>query len=75
MIFGAWKVHTLLDQDASLRPESRTALMVKELGRYQIDIAALSETRLVEEGSVAEPKGAYTFFWRERQKTKTKYMV
>ena len=68
MIFGAWKVRILLDRDASSRPERRTALTERELGKYQIDIAALSETRLAEEGSFAEPKGGYTFFWRRKTK-------
>ena len=40
----------------------------RELGRYQIDIVALSETGLAEEGSTAEPKGGYTFFWRGKTK-------
>ena len=68
MIFGAWNVRTLLDRDASSRSERRTALITRELGRYQIDIAALSETRLAEKGSTAEPKGGYTFFWRGKAK-------
>ena len=68
MIFGAWNVRALLDRDASSRPERRTALIAGELGKYQIDIAALSETRLAEEGSIAEPKGGYTFFWRGKAK-------
>ena len=68
MTFGAWNVRTLLDRDASSRPERRTALIVRELGIYQIDIAALSETRLAEESSIAEPKGGYTFFWRGKAK-------
>ena len=51
----------LLDRDTSSRPERRTALIARE---YQIDIAALSETGLTEEGSIAEPKAGYTFFWR-----------
>ena len=69
MIFGAWNVRTLLDRDTSLRPERRTALIARELGKYQIDIAALSETsRIADEGSVAEPKGGYTFFWRGKAK-------
>jgi len=33
-----------------------------ELSRYDIDIAALSETRLVEEWSLNEVGGGYTFF-------------
>ena len=68
MIFGAWNVHTLLDRDASSRPERRTALIARELGKYQIDIAALSETRHAEKGSIAEPKGGYTFFWKGKAK-------
>ena len=57
-----------MDRDTSLRPQRRTALIARELARYQIDIAALSETRLAEEGSVAEPKGGYTFFWKGKAK-------
>lgn len=64
MIFGAWNVRTLMDRETSTRPERRTALFEKELSRYSIDIAALSETRLADEGSVAELKGGYTFFWK-----------
>ena len=40
----------------------RTALIAKELARYMIDIAALSETRLADEGQRQESTG-YTFFW------------
>ena len=68
MIFGAWNVRTLLDWDASSRLERKTALITRELGKYQIDIAANSETRLAEEGSTVEPKGGYTFFWRGKAK-------
>ena len=41
-----WNVRTLLDRDRSKRPERQTALVAKELSRYNIDIAVLSETRL-----------------------------
>ena len=58
----------LLDLDASSRPERETALITRELGRYQIGIDALSESRLAEKGSIAEPKGRYTFFWRGKGK-------
>ena len=58
-----------MDQDVSTRPERRTILIARELGRYQIDIATLSETRLAEGGSIVEPKG-YTFFWRGKAKDK-----
>ena len=46
------------------RPHRRTALIALELDRYGVDIAALSETRLSEEGSITEVGGGYTFFWK-----------
>ena len=33
----------------------RTALIARELRKYQIDIAAVSETRIAEDISIAEP--------------------
>ncbi|KAL8580618.1 hypothetical protein ACOMHN_046821 [Nucella lapillus] len=53
-----------MDRETSNRPERRTALIARELARYRNDIAAISEPRLEEEGSVAELKGGYTFFWK-----------
>ena len=53
-----------MDRAGTLRPERRTALVMKELQRYRIDIAALSETRLADEGSLREEGGGYTFFWK-----------
>ncbi|XP_048577995.1 craniofacial development protein 2-like [Nematostella vectensis] len=47
-----------------IRPQRRTALVAKELARYNIDIAALSETRLADEGSLTEQTSGYTFFWK-----------
>ena len=64
MHFGAWNVRTLMDCATSDRPERRTALVARELQRYNIDIAALSETRRPNEGQLKEAKGGYTFFWR-----------
>jgi hypothetical protein len=61
MIFGQWNVRTLLDRDGTGRPERRTALVAMELERYRIDIAALSETRFSESGSLYEQN--YSFFW------------
>ena len=49
-------------------PQSRTALVVRELDRYKVDIAAVSETRLAEEGLLKEVGTGYTFFWSERKK-------
>ena len=56
-------MRTLLDRDTTDRPERRTALVAAELARYNIDIAALSETRLAEEGQLTEIGAGYTFYW------------
>lgn len=53
-----------MDNQASERPERRTAIISRELKRFRIDIAALSETSLADEGQLKEEKGAYTFFWK-----------
>jgi len=50
-----------MDADNSSRPR-RTALIASELSRYNIDIAALSETRLADEGSRMVKTSDYTFF-------------
>ena len=44
----------MLDQTDSNRPERRSALIAHELSRLDIDIAALSEVRFPEEGSLQE---------------------
>ena len=64
LLVGAWNVRALLDRDNAARPERRTALIAKELTRYRIDITALSETRLADEGILKEDGGGCTFFWR-----------
>jgi len=56
---------TAQDQsEPSNRPRRRTALIAQELLKYNVDIAALSETRLADEGSLTEEGGGYTFFWK-----------
>ncbi len=57
-------MRTLMDSATSDRPERRTAIIARELRRYRIDLAALSETRLADEGQLKEEKGGYTFFWK-----------
>ena len=52
-----WNVRTPIDRNDVLRPHRRTALIAKELSRYNINIAAIGETRLAEEGSLTEPDG------------------
>nr|VZI29197.1 unnamed protein product [Spirometra erinaceieuropaei] len=54
------------DNPRSNRPERRTALVARELARYKVDIAALSETRFSEQGQLEEVGACYTFFWSGR---------
>ena len=56
---GTWNVHTLVRQT--------TAFVGKELGRYGIEIAALSETRFAEVVEIKEVGAGYTFFWSGRK--------
>nr|VZI37161.1 unnamed protein product [Spirometra erinaceieuropaei] len=56
----------LPDNPRSNRPERRTALVARELARYKVDIAALSETRFSEQGQLEEVGVGYTFFWSGR---------
>ncbi|XP_048474587.1 actin-related protein 3B [Rhincodon typus] len=46
------------------RPERRTAIIVRELKRCQIDPAVLSEVHLADKEQLKEVKGGYTFFWK-----------
>ncbi|XP_034071876.1 LOW QUALITY PROTEIN: uncharacterized protein LOC117545945 [Gymnodraco acuticeps] len=65
MQLKTWNVRTLLDSyGSSDRPHRRTALVAAKLSRYNIDIAALSETRILDEGSLTEQGMGYTFFWK-----------
>ena len=58
---ASWNVRTL--HDTGLGARRRKALIACELARYNFDIAALSETRLPDEGSLEEMGNGYTFFW------------
>ncbi|KAJ2950085.1 hypothetical protein O0L34_g11426 [Tuta absoluta] len=64
MKFGAWNVRTLIDRDGNACPERKTAIVARELRRYDVDVAALSETHLADEGELVEDGGGYTFFWK-----------
>ncbi|VDL88476.1 unnamed protein product [Schistocephalus solidus] len=48
--------------------ERRTALVTRELARYKVKIAALSETRFSEQSKLEEVGASYTFFWSGRSK-------
>ena len=60
VFIAEWNVRTLMDKVTSSRPERQTALIAKELSRYRVDIAALSETRLACYDSLVDC--GYTFF-------------
>ncbi|XP_068713001.1 uncharacterized protein [Montipora foliosa] len=49
------------------RPERRTALVTRELKQYNVDIAALSETRFLDKGELSEVGSGYTIFWSGRK--------
>ena len=57
-----------MDSSDSDRPQRRTAPVGRKFDRYKIEIAALSKTRLAEEGLLKEVGAGYTFFWSGRKK-------
>ena len=59
----------MLDSSNTDRPARRTALIAQELRRYNVDIAALAETSLPDDGSLTEAGGGYTFFWKRLPQT------
>ena len=74
LTLGTWNVRTLLDRkdkrkNTDFQPERRTALVSKELSRYNIDIAALSETLLAGTGELEEVASGYTFYWKGKLET------
>ena len=71
---GTWNVRSLLDRkgkrkNTDFRPERRTTLVSKELSRCNIDIAALTETRLADTGELEEVASGYTFYWKGKLET------
>ena len=58
---ASWNVRTL--QETGLGVLRRTVLIACEFARYNIDLAALNETRLPDDGSLVEMGTGYTFFW------------
>ena len=52
-----------MDTANSDRPERRSALVCRELARFNIDVAALNETKLADEGNIQETAAEDTIFW------------
>ena len=63
-----------MDSAGSDRPQGRTALVGRELDRYGIEIAALSETCSAEIGEIKEVDAGYRSF-RSGRKTPTPAFV
>ncbi|WP_419609853.1 endonuclease/exonuclease/phosphatase family protein, partial [Thiolapillus sp.] len=63
---ACWNIRTM--QDSEDRPQRRSALVARELARLDIDIAALSEVRFAEQGSLREDGAGYTLFWSGKNK-------
>ena len=60
LVVGSWNVRTLVEsRRTKFRP---SAIVARELDRYGIDIAALSETRVLDSYNFEEPGSGYTFF-------------
>ena len=59
----------MLDKTDSSRPERRSALVAHELSQLTIDITALSEVRLADEGSLMEHGTGYTLYWSGKLST------
>ncbi|VDM04969.1 unnamed protein product [Schistocephalus solidus] len=68
LTLAAWNFRTLQDNRRNNRPKRMTALVARELARYKVDIAALSETRFSEQGQLEEVGAGYTFFCSGRPK-------
>ena len=69
LVVGAWNVRTLLEKKRShVRP---TAIVGRTLKAYNIDICALSETRLSGENIISEQGAGYTFFLKGRSENLT----
>ena len=66
---ACWNVRTMIDKADSSRPERRSALVARELSRLNIDIAALSEVRFADEGSLKEHGAGYTLYWSGKPST------
>ena len=52
-----------MDKFGSARPQRRTALVGRELDWYKVEITAMSETCLAQEGLLKELGAGYTLFW------------
>ena len=66
---ACWNVRNMLESCESNCPQSRSVLIAHELSRLNIDIAALSEVRLPDEGNLKEQGAEYTLYWSGKPST------
>ncbi|CAH1266354.1 Hypp3340 [Branchiostoma lanceolatum] len=65
---ACWNVRTMQDREESDRPQRRSALVARELAKLDIDIAAISEVRFADQGSLTEHGAGYTLYWSGKGK-------
>ncbi|KAI5726708.1 hypothetical protein M8J76_007273 [Diaphorina citri] len=77
MKIATWNIRTLLEsgRQDSLTIPRRTAVIAKELQRYDIDIVALQETHMTGFGRLNERGGGYTYFWSGSNETSNNHGV
>lgn len=63
LIIATWNIRTLRDDERNVCPERKTAFIARELSRYNVDVAAISETHLHESGELCEQLGSYAYYW------------
>ena len=66
MKMTCWNIRTILDKTGSNWSARHSALIAHELSRLDIDIAALDEVCLPEEGNLQKQGTRYTLFWSEK---------
>lgn len=70
LVVGMYRLTTGLSDDLCENNKThKTIVFNKELHQLQVDIGALQETWLPESGNLRERE--YTFFWREKAKTRS----
>ena len=68
LTLGTWNVNTLMNHNEADRLEWRPALVAREVARYKVQIAALSETQLDDEAQLSKIGISYTLSWIKHNK-------
>jgi hypothetical protein len=73
IVVACWNVRSLID--SSDRMQRKTAILARELNRYRIEIAAVGEKRLADEGQLSEVGAGFTIFWKGRPSGDKEFLV